>query len=504
MSNRGRRRLATACLTVAIVAELAGAGLALALREATPATAAPASPPAVPRLAPTDAPPTPIPRVVPAPRNAAAGSAAPAPSATTVMTAARTTARTAAPSSSATPPPARPVASSVVPRDLAVGTLLQRRATALLERDRAAWLATVDPKAATFRQRQAAVFDAMVDVPFASWSYRVVSAGPGVSTARALAGHRTEAWLPVTQLRYAISGFDDEPTVENHYLTYVRRGEQWYVGADDDLGSQELRTSRGLWDGGPVEVLGDGSVLVLTHPSSTGLARQILRDTQAAIPVVTDTWGRDWSRKVVVLVPSSQDELESIVGQDTDLSQVAAVATAQLTGVKGSLVAVGDRIAINPDTFPVLSAAGRRVVLQHEVTHVATRRATGRAAPAWLVEGYADHVGYRGSGIARQAAAGELRADVLADKLPSRLPADRDFDGSSKALAQAYEMSWLAVELIADRAGEDGLRSFYRQVGAAPGADSAKVVDAALRDVLDTTLAELTRDWQRYLRDQLA
>lgn len=508
-------------MATVIVAELVAAGVALRVRESPPAPAVTVAGPATVARAAPEPGITPIPRFVPAPRNAAAGSAAPTsapPAPTEPMPAAPKSAapKSAAPTATATtpvgspavrptePPRARPVAPSTVPRDLAVLELLERRGTAVLERNREAWLATVDPQAGAFRQRQAAVFDALVEVPLGSWSYRLVTAGPGVSTTRALTGYRTEAWLPVTQLRYAIKGFDAEPTVENHYLTYVRRGDQWYVGADEDLGSGQLRTTRALWDGGPVEVLRDRSVLVLAHPSSRTLARQILRDTQAAVPVVTDTWGRDWAGKVIVLVPSSQDELERIVGQDADLSQVAAVATAQLAGVKGSLVTVGDRVAINPETFTSLSAAGRRVVLQHEVTHVASRRATGRAAPAWLVEGYADHVGYLGAGISRSTAASELRADLRAGKFPSGLPTDRAFKGSSPDLAQAYEMSWLAVELIADRVGEDGLRRFYRQVGAAGGADSAAAVDAALGDVLDTTLEDFTRDWQRYLRDQLA
>jgi hypothetical protein len=205
-----------------------------------------------------------------------------------------------------------------------------------------------------------------------------------------------------------------------------------------------------------------------------------------------------------VLVPTSGQEMSDLLGSDSDLSQIAAVATAELGGGSGEFDPSGDRILVNPDTFGRLGQLGRRVVLTHELTHVATRRATGPAVPAWLAEGLADYVAYRDIDLPLALSARELRADVRAGRLPAALPADGDFDGGNDALAQAYEQAWLAVRLLADVHGQDALLRFYRVVGARRGgAPPATAVEEALQAELGTTTAQLVEDWRASLQRDL-
>ncbi|NGO15529.1 hypothetical protein G5C60_50150, partial [Streptomyces sp. HC44] len=165
--------------------------------------------------------------------------------------------------------------------------------------------------------------------------------------------------------------------------------------------------------------------------------------------------------------------------------------------------APADRIVVNPDAYGVLSDFGRQVVLTHETTHVATRARTTAATPLWLSEGYADWVGYRGTGRTPAEVAPELRRAVREGHLPAALPDDADFgfDGDAAGLARAYEGGWMACRLITDRWGEVRLGEFYQAVGA--HRTRAGAVEAAMRDVLDMTPEKFTEQWRAYLSSQL-
>jgi hypothetical protein len=416
-------------------------------------------------------------------------------------TAATTRARVAPPVATAHPESLQARAE----RETAVRQLLADRAGALVRRDKASFLAVVDPAATALRLRQAALFDALEQVPLSTWRYRldITTERPGDRRLDRRYG-RDRWWAPDVALEYALDGFDDRPTVAEHYLTFVKRGGRWLLGADDDFEAVGLGTPRALWDRGPVVAERADDVLVLGRPTNRRLLRNVATLTAAAVPRVDEVWGTGWRRGAVVLVPTSGGEMSELLGSGLDLSQIAAVATAELAGGAGEFDPSGDRILVNPDTFERLGQLGRRVVLTHELTHVATRRATGPAVPAWLAEGFADYVGYRDVDLPLALSARELRADVRAGRLPAALPADADFRGGKGGLAQAYEQSWLAVRLLAEVHGQEAMLRFYRTVGARRGGvDPAIAVEEALRSVLGTSTAELTEDWRASLQRDL-
>ena len=386
----------------------------------------------------------------------------------------------------------------------AVRELLRRRSVALLTRDRAAFLATVDGSQPAFVAEQGRLFDALAEVPIGTWTYEIDPADVASPAAAVDAKYRTQWWAPTVVVRYTLEGYDRTPTREKHYPTFVQRPEGWRIGGDADFEDQDRRTARGLWDFGPVRAIARPRSLVLTHPESRGLGRLVSAQAEESVRTVTSVWGTAWSQRVVILVPSTTAALNRIIAEGTDLSQIAALATAELDNTGPEPVAVGDRVVVNPANFGKLGVRGRRVVLTHEVSHVATRRETGPLMPTWLVEGLADYIGYRNSGVALTLAARELRADVRAGRLPSRLPADDAFRGDNPGLAQAYEASWLACVLLVERIGEDGLLALYRDLGAATaGGDHAAALEAALQRHARLSTAAFTAEWRRYLERQL-
>jgi hypothetical protein len=386
-------------------------------------------------------------------------------------------------------------------RDKAVRALLDVRAAAVRDHDREAWLSTVDPSDEDFLRRQGSLFDALAVVPLSDWSYRLDPESLPPANVDLDNTRGAGWWAPGVTLTYRITGYDNAPTIEPERLTFVPRGSAWFIAADDDFAATGHDTTRGLWDSGPVVVTTGQSCIVLGHPGSRSLMRRVATSIDAAVPRVASAWGTDWGQRVVVLVPSSTAELTRIVGGHGDYTQIAAVATAELKVATAGYHPVGDRVVINPPTFAKLGTLGRRVVLTHEVTHVATRASSGPEAPAWLVEGFADYVGYQGVRVPYSASAAELRSAVRRGRTPASLPSEQDFDGTNKDLAQVYEEAWLAVSLIAQQHGRDGLLQFYREVGRVDAPPTA--VDDAFRTLWGTSLATFTAQWRHDLMTRL-
>ncbi|MXM69089.1 hypothetical protein GR925_38285 [Streptomyces sp. HUCO-GS316] len=358
-----------------------------------------------------------------------------------------------------------------------VQRVLDRRATAILDRDRAAFLTT----------GALSWFANLSAVPLASWSYRVTAV------------HRTGSGATAdVELDYRVQGYDQAPVAVGRTLDLSRDEDgRWYVDAERPA----AKTPQQLWDQGEVTVVRGEHSLVLGVGQSGEALHRFADLADRAVPAVSGVWGTQWSRHVVVLVPRSLEGMAGLLGSPASSYRGIAAVT---TGETGAAQTPADRIIVNPEAYGVLGAVGKQVVLTHETTHVATRTATSAATPLWLSEGYADWIGYRATDRTPAEAAPELSRAVSDGEVPTALPDDKDFGFTSDAgkLARAYEGGWMACRLIADQWGEDRLADFYRAVGAhgqRPGA-----VEDAMRRVLDTTPEEFTRQWRDYLRARMS
>jgi hypothetical protein len=386
----------------------------------------------------------------------------------------------------------------------AIRAVLARHGAAVLHSDRKAFAADLDPadKAAGFRDRQLSEFDNLARLPLASWSYHLESR-TDFREAESVASRRfgSKAVIVRVSLRFALRGVDRIPTNHELWWTFVRHDGHIVIAADDGLANAGGESWQGPWDFGTLDVLRGPHSLVLGHPEDARSLSQVRAEVEAAVPAVSAVWGSDWSQDVAVVVPATQEELTAQVGRSSDVTvQLAAAAVSDgqdpLTGA-----VYGQRLIVNPAALARLSAVGRQIVIRHEITHIADARATTAASPQWLVEGFAEYVANLDSGQPVPIAAAELRADVRRGRLPAALPTPDAFSTGAES-AQAYEGSWLACRLIAQRAGQAGLVRFYRLVGASPlGPDAA--LSAALRRVLHETPARFTAQWRAYLKAEL-
>ncbi|MDQ1679371.1 MAG: hypothetical protein QOI42_230 [Frankiaceae bacterium] len=388
------------------------------------------------------------------------------------------------------PPTVAPtVARSMEPGDVVAGVsrVLAARDKALLARRRSAFLSATAPKS-TAAAQAALLYADTAQVPLSGWDEKVDAA-----SVTAVPGRPATYRLDIVR-RYRLRGFDPGGVPQRRTLTVVHTSTDWRVLTDVAADGARLE----LWESGPVVVGHGASSLVLAHPADRAKIAPYAALADSAVREVTRVWGTGWEKRVVLIVPATGEELGGVLQSHADYSQIAALATADVVDSGGLRAALAERVVVNPATFSRLTPLGQRIVLTHEVTHVASRLDTGPSSPSWLVEGLADYVAYRDAGVATRVAARDLVTAARSGGLPAALPSDADFDPTAHDLTAAYELSWLACRLIVQRTGEAKLLAFYRAVGADHGAQD-EVVRRQMAAVLSTTPQSFTTAWRQYV-----
>jgi hypothetical protein len=282
---------------------------------------------------------------------------------------------------------------------------------------------------------------------------------------------------------------------------FARHGDAWYLRSDTALDNLGRRTWRGPWDFAPCVVTTTEHGIVLSHPGSQPMVDRLVRELDPSVRAVSALWPTPWSRRVALLLPDSPGEMRALVGPDFPVESVVAVAVADRVDNKTRTVA-GQRVVLSPNGVRGLSIASLRIVLRHEITHLAARADTVDGSPTWLLEGFADWVGYRDSGVTLAEGAPDLAKQVREDGPPAGLPEDRAFRSGGADLDLAYQQSWSLARYVAETHGEGTLIAMYRELAAA-GPVSATETDRMLRDVLGVDRAELVRGWRSYLEKAL-
>lgn len=382
----------------------------------------------------------------------------------------------------------------------AIAGLLRTRAEAVLRRDEHAFLATIDPYTdQEFLARQKAMFANLAGVPLDEWAYAVRAEDTVDVSALAATTGADELWAPAVDLRYAMHGADPTPTTRSMGYLFARRGSTWYLRSDTALDDLGRKTWRGPWDFGLCQVISTTQGIVLFHPGSESMAERLSGELDTSVASVSAFWGTGWSQRVALLLPDTPEEMRALVGPGFPVESVVAVAVADRVDVDHHTV-TGQRVVLSPMGSRALSVASLRVVLRHEILHVAARADTVDGSPMWLLEGFADYVGYRESGITLPQGAPDLVDEVKKAGPPKSLPEDKDFRAQGRDLDLAYQEAWSMARFVAEKHGEDKLIALYRSLAAA-GPVSASQTDDLLRQVLGIDRAGLIEGWRQYLRD---
>jgi hypothetical protein len=385
------------------------------------------------------------------------------------------------------------------------GKVLSGHAAALHDLDRDAFLRAVSTAAtsAQFRQAQADEFDNLSRLPLRAWSYQVQAPVTDAQIRAAAAKkYGTAVLILHVDVRYQIARADPVPTTRSVYWTFLRRHGRVVIAGDDDAAAQSATSWRGPWDFGHLQIVSGAHSLVLGHDDEARALPGLAQDIDRAVPAVTAVWGPGWPQYVLAIVPDSQTEAAdnggTALGPDDDVAAVA------VDDGRDPLhdTTTGRRLVITPGQLARLSDTGRRLVLVHEITHLATADATTEATPAWVREGFAEYVANLGTTQPPSAVAVELTRAVRAGNLPAALPSDAQFAATASASAEAYQAAWLACRLIAAEVGRAGLVRFYRAVGAQLEIPSVAVANV-LAGVVHQSVAVFTARWRAYVRAQL-
>lgn len=224
-------------------------------------------------------------------------------------------------------------------------------------------------------------------------------------------------------------------------------------------------------------------LISLGGETTDGLLTRIARDVGDAVAAVDKFWGTDWDREIVIIATGSQQEFLAQAGLDPNRQwqDIAAVSVADHVDLARRR-ATGQRMVFAPGAAAMGDQA-LRIVLTHELFHLAARADTALDAPRWLVEGVADFVARPATPLGPGAAA------------DTALPTDADLDAAGPQRVRGYDRAWWFARFVADTYGVDALRRLYVEACGAGHGD----FETAVHRALNTDTAGLRARWAQWL-----
>lgn len=373
-------------------------------------------------------------------------------------------------------------------RHEAIQSLLDRRAKAVRDHDRAAFMATIGPEGSEFYAAQGRWFDNISEVPLASYeliadwdAYGDLVRGSDSSR------YGSDVAIPRTIERYRIEGVDEKPVNQDLYLTFVQGPRGWTIRSDDDLDRSGFMTARSPWDFSPVTITRKAGLMAIAGQcSGCPQAGGVLDVAHRALRAVDRQWPEPWSRSIPIYIPQGSEQLSRMIQATYPVDNY--VAFAFWTGEEGQ--DPGSRIIVNPSGFDPSDGGRALSILTHEMFHVASLPSSGPFVPNFLEEGYAQLVQYDSDD---SVVAG---ADALAgDHVPHNY---EFFVGDGDEVLRVYRSALSIAGFIERRWGIDSLRQIYVRLGkrgVQPGTAMFHL-DDVLQRVVGVDAARLESLWR--------
>jgi len=359
---------------------------------------------------------------------------------------------------------------------------------ALVSKDRAAFLAQIDPASTAFLEQQILMFDRLGDVPFSKYEIVATSISdpaPGTAIAKV-----EFAW------NYAGS-FTGRPNPERSAFLLVKKAEGWRLAGDATAQALGKPRDAHLEDFGTVRMLNGDRVLVLYHSESEAVAQRAATLTQNAFPRLETSLPGVTLPKVPIVVYDSHDQVEqAFPGRWATWTGGASLMLGSETDQGGEIII--DAAAFNnvdgyaPEYNPKM--------LAHELTHVALFSLTTTRTPPFLEEGLADYVG---QDIKSVLLPQKLRNGASFRPTLSDLYRPGGFNAllDEQAATLAYEQADTAVDFLEKRYGQDAVPQLIREFKRRDDEekDQDRLVDGVFRTVLGVGWDEFEAQWRQYV-----
>lgn len=316
----------------------------------------------------------------------------------------------------------------------------------------------------------------------------------------------SDTWFAPVQLAYALGGesapgLDEDTVTLNTPFALARYDDDWKIVGDATVLDDVQAPAPALWDYPGLRArnvpTAGGTSVVVSYPDTDQAIAPIAAELPGAVVAVTNFWGSGWPRRAAVVSTGTDAEFEGLAATDGTVGEAAA-ATVYASLDNATKVATGQRVVLTP-AARTLPAPALAVVLRHELTHVAARGVTVPGAPLWITEGVPEFVGRKGTYQRFADAAPDLAAELRGGDIPIRLPDDRDFAVDQKTALVAYQSAWSLAAFVAEKYGQDRLKSLYLGVA---GTKDVAAQDLAIFNTLQSTRAQFVTQWQDWLRKQ--
>lgn len=326
-----------------------------------------------------------------------------------------------------------------------VRQLLARRAAAVHEGNRSAFMADLAHRDTAFVRSQEQYFQNLRELPLATFEFAVPDGG--VET-RERGGVEVQVYVSLQ-----LDGFDKVPVESEarYAFRHTKQGRLRLVSVRDLAFEKRNDIDPAPWDLGPIEVERSANVLGIFDPQSVNAAYQIIPSVEEGIGDVNQEVPMRWSGKVVVYALTELtvlSHLDNLPGDDPDLLDGVAF---PVRAGPGSREVASTRFLLHPRMIHRTDATRDRLI-RHELTHVAIG-SRDDAVPTWLSEGLAEYVSVQPvptyERMISRDAVEAARAGL------DRLPEDATFNGSDSAVN--YGISWYACEYVASTFGEKAL-----------------------------------------------
>ncbi|NGN95972.1 hypothetical protein G5C66_24940 [Nocardioides sp. KC13] len=321
-----------------------------------------------------------------------------------------------------------------VPADYqAVEDLLADRATAALQGDEAAFLATVDPRDRKLLDQQRTIFTNLQELPLKSFAYQVKQSDRAPDEVRNDGVLFSPQVVEVAQLEQA-----HRASVANATdMTFVRHDGGWVVGRDRAAPREKYSRP---WFGGPVTAAVGRSVVVVTEQDGPTSADELLErvsEARTEIKKKLETVWRAEEREVPLLVDATYNGRppgDTFDGDDGAAAVTYWVPAAGRRPRTSTSALAGAVIKDNPVATNRLATDER--TLRHEMSHV-----YGPAlVPTWVNEGLAEYL----SGCESNICGEDERRDQLLTH-ERAIPNDDEWgdDGAIDYAISHAAVSWL-------------------------------------------------------------
>jgi hypothetical protein len=378
-------------------------------------------------------------------------------------------------------------------RDPALAALLDRRAKAVLAKDKAAFMADVDQTDPAVTKRQGLLFDNLAKMPFAELRFELAVTHSYVHLLAESARDRYHqaAYAVGVAVSYKITGIDATVVSTPWVPVFGYSGGKWLVAGELDDKSLPFGVGGQPWDAaGPISVVRSKRVVAVISADDANRGPFILEMAETGLDEVAAVRSGGWDGKVLVTAVQDQRIFDRYFADSPDrVAQVAAIAVPyydRIPNWNSQPKYATTRVVFNPQE---LSAQPDELAhdLTHEFAHAAMGPVTNGNTPRWLVEGFAEYVAYKPSRVSSSVikrAIGDLSVD-------GGLPTDDAFYREPRN----YVGAWLACKMTAERYGEAKLIALYERFQNAPSAE------AAIREVLGVERPTLESQWRAYVEN---